>query len=202
MFKKRSLTSTDVPFTGGASFTDFTAPLLTSISVPTDSPSLQVDNLTLETAAILGSASPLNPRVVIAFRSLIVFILLVACLSKHRTASSLVMPIPSSVTLIYLLPLPLISIVILPAHASIELSVSSLTTEAGLSTTSPAAIQLASSSGNFIILLLIIFSTPLSPLVLLQEISLHGLYGSEQSQQGTLKPQISPDMKIPLHHIV
>jgi len=36
MFKKRSLTSTDVPFTGGASFTDFTAPLLTSTSVPRD----------------------------------------------------------------------------------------------------------------------------------------------------------------------
>jgi hypothetical protein len=56
--------------------------------------------------------------------------------------SSLLIPLPLSVTLINEIPPSFISTVIAVAPASIAFSTSSLTTEEGLSTTSPAAILL------------------------------------------------------------
>ena len=97
---------------------------------------------TCDTAAILASASPLKPRDETAIRSSIDLILLVACLLNAISISSLLIPLPLSVTLINEIPPSFISTVIAVAPASIAFSTSSLTTEEGLSTTSPAAILL------------------------------------------------------------
>ena len=77
-----------------------------------------------------------------------------ACLEKARIASSLSMPIPSSITLISRTPLSINSIFIIEALASIEFSTNSLTTFIVFSTTSPAAILLAKSSSITLILLI------------------------------------------------
>ena len=97
---------------------------------------------TCDTAAILASASPLKPRDETAIRSSIDLILLVACLLNAISISFLLIPLPLSVTLINEIPPSFISTVIAVAPASIAFSTSSLTTEEGLSTTSPAAILL------------------------------------------------------------
>ncbi len=57
-----------------------------------------------ETEAMLGNASPRNPSVAIAARSVAVAILLVACRSRHSRASSGGMPLPSSSTRMRRLP--------------------------------------------------------------------------------------------------
>src|SRR5215204_4977756 len=92
-----------------------------------------------ETLAIEGSASPLNPRVVTASISSTFRILLVACLSTERLASSLDIPEPSSRTRMREVPPSPSSTSMREAPASRAFSTSSLTTEAGRSTTSPAA---------------------------------------------------------------
>ena len=81
----------------------------------------------LETADIAASASPLKPSVLIAKRSSFEEILLVACFINAVFASSADIPHPLSVTRMYSIPLPLISMVILVAPASTEFSTSSLT---------------------------------------------------------------------------
>ena len=90
---------------------------------------------------ILASASPRNPIVFTAYKSSPVWILLVACFENASRISSGCIPEPLSATRIFLHSLE-ISILILEASASIEFSASSLTTEKGLSMTSPAAIWL------------------------------------------------------------
>ena len=105
----------------------------------------------LDTAAILASASPLKPRLRTDERSSELLILLVACLKKAHLISSFAIPQPLSVTLISDIPPSLISSVICVAPESIAFSRSSLTTEAGLSITSPAAILfIVSLSSSFI----------------------------------------------------
>jgi hypothetical protein len=89
---------------------------------------------------MLGMASPRKPMVVIASRSCAVRILLVACRSRQSSASSRLMPTPSSNTRMQLRPPAWISTVICRASASSAFSTSSLTTLAGRSMTSPAAI--------------------------------------------------------------
>ena len=74
--------------------------------------------------------------------------MLVACLSKAISRSSCIIPFPLSVTLIYEIPPFLISTVIAVAPASIEFSITSFTTDAGLSITSPAAILFIVESSN------------------------------------------------------
>jgi hypothetical protein len=69
--------------------------------------------------------------------------LLVAWRSSASGKSSGDMPSPSSLTRINEVPLFSIEMVISVAAASMEFSSSSLTTDAGRSTTSPAAIRLA-----------------------------------------------------------
>ena len=71
--------------------------------------------------------------------------------------SSLVIPIPLSVTFIFFIPPSINSTVIIVLFASIAFSTSSLTTLTGLSTTSPADIKLIISSGNCLIIGLIIY---------------------------------------------
>src|ERR687890_683442 len=92
-----------------------------------------------ETLAIEGSASPLNPRVLTASISSTFRILLVACLSTESPASSGDIPEPSSRTRMREVPPSPSSTSMREAPASRAFSTSSLTTEAGRSTTSPAA---------------------------------------------------------------
>ena len=54
--------------------------------------------VTFDTAAMLASASPRNPRVAMAFRSCSRLILLVACRSKAMRMSLSSMPLPLSAT--------------------------------------------------------------------------------------------------------
>ena len=101
-------------------------------------------NVKRETELILASASPRNPILIIASRSSKVAILLVAWRANARISSSLPIPQPLSRIRISFSPPRSMSISIRVAPASRLFSTSSLTTDAGLSTTSPAAIWLAS----------------------------------------------------------
>jgi hypothetical protein len=109
-------------------------------SVPVRAPRGRLRSRKRETDAIDGSASPRNPSVWIAPRSAAVRILLVAWRSTASTASSPVIPSPSSSTAISFLPPNSTSIASRRAPASMAFSTSSLMTDAGRSTTSPAAI--------------------------------------------------------------
>ena len=112
---------------------------------------VQVSISTFATAAIEARASPLKPRVPMESRSFSSAILLVAWLLKAFLMSSRAMPQPLSVTRIYVTPPRFISTVSEVAPASIEFSISSFMTDAGLSTTSPAAIRSAICLGNTLI---------------------------------------------------
>ena len=127
-------------------------PLLILISVPSLVSFSFVFNRNLLTEAIEGSASPLNPNVIIRFKSLESFNLLVACLSKQIRASSEFIPIPLSLILIKFFPAFLISISIRSAFASMLFSISSFIIPTGLSITSPAAIWFATWSVSILIL--------------------------------------------------
>ena len=106
------------------------------------SPLVQVDILSLEIEAIEGKASPRNPDVLTVCKSSKIRIFDVACFLKAFSASMRSIPFPSSLTTIKEVPPSSILIQIFLAPASNEFSTSSLTTDAGLSMTSPAAIWL------------------------------------------------------------
>ena len=101
-----------------------------------------------ETAEIAARASPRKPRVPMASRSYSVRSLLVAWRRKAVFTSPAGMPLPSSVTRRKVIPPWAISTVILAHPASMAFSISSLATEAGRSTTSPAAIRSATWLSN------------------------------------------------------
>ena len=107
---------------------------------------------TFETAVMDARASPRKPMVSTLSISSIVPILLVVCLRYEIVRSSLVIPSPSSTMRIPVAPPPSTSILISVALASMEFSISSFTTDAGLSMTSPAAILfiVLSSSGRIL----------------------------------------------------
>ena len=121
-------------------FSILLSPLKKLILEPISSSSVLLIKLTLLMALMLAKASPLKPIVCILYKSSTFSILLVECLIKARLTSSLFIPLPLSETDIFLLPPSYILIMIFVAPASIEFSTSSLTTETGLSITSPAAI--------------------------------------------------------------
>ena len=100
------------------------------------------------TAPSEGKASPRKPKLWIFVRS-DPSILEVACRLSARGRSSGRMPQPSSITRISVLPPSEISTRIWRAPASKAFSTSSLTAEAGRSTTSPAAIRLIDASSNW-----------------------------------------------------
>ncbi len=109
---------------------------------------------TSATAAILASASPRKPSVAIESKSSTRLILLVAYLPNAVSTSAEAIPLPSSVMRIDSSPPPRVSTLICLAPASSAFSTSSLTTEAGLSTTSPAAILAATwGLSTFIVIL-------------------------------------------------
>ena len=124
------------------------SPPSSTILFPVNSFSVLVINSTWDIAAILAKASPLNPIDLTFAKSSAALILLVACLSKANLKSSFAIPDPLSIILICFIPPFFTSIFMLVAPASIEFSTSSLTTEAGLSITSPAAIWFIVNSSN------------------------------------------------------
>jgi hypothetical protein len=138
--KNRSATSMQVPSLVPISRADAILPPSIRISVPLCAPRARVRRTKCDTDAMLGSASPRNPSVRIAPRSSGVLILLVACRSTASCASSASIPSPSSSTRISFLPPSSIVTVMRVAAASSAFSTSSFTTDAGRSTTSPAAI--------------------------------------------------------------
>src|ERR1700676_4032510 len=123
-------------------------PPANSTRVPSSSSAARVCRSNRETAAIEGSASPRNPSVAIESKSSAVRSFDVACRSNASSASSCIIPVPSSITRIIRLPPDSTSTRIDCAPASNAFSSSSFTTEAGRSTTSPAAILFATFSAS------------------------------------------------------
>ena len=138
--KNRFPTSTVVPRRLGASSTPLMVPPFTRMRVPTSSSPSFVSSVMRDTAAMDGRASPRKPKVTTDWRSTAVRILLVAWRSRQSRASSRVMPTPSSVTRMRRLPPRSRTISMRVPRASRAFSTSSFTTDAGRSTTSPAAI--------------------------------------------------------------
>ena len=138
---------------------DIIFPPSTYILVPIISSLVLVVISNFDTAEIDANASPLKPREYKSYKSSIFLILLVACLKNDFSTSLEGIPIPLSVILIRLFPPSIISMEILFAPASMEFSISSFTTEEGLSTTSPAAILFIVKSSRMLIIFFIF--TPL-----------------------------------------
>ena len=111
--------------------------------VPISAAAVFVFNWTWAIAAIDARASPRKPFVFRLKRSSAILILLVAWRSKHKRASVVDIPMPSSVTCTNVFPASFTSKVMVEAFASIAFSNNSFTTEDGRCTTSPAAIWLA-----------------------------------------------------------
>ncbi len=146
--KNRWRTSTDVPGGQPTSRTSWILPAAMRISVPVRSAARRVQSRNRATEVIAAKASPRNPRVAIRSRSFTSRILLVACRSTARSASSRVMPRPLSSTPTSVRPPHTMITSIWVASASSAFSTSSLSTEAGRSTTSPAAILFATTSDS------------------------------------------------------
>src|SRR5438105_2407204 len=137
-----------VPAGDPAGFTPTSLPPANSTRVASPSDSSRVSSNKRETAAIDGRASPRKPSVAIESKSSAVLSLLVAWRSNASSASSCVFPWPSSVTRIMRFPPCSTSMRTAFAPASSAFSSSSFTTDAGRSTTSPAAIVFATDSGS------------------------------------------------------
>src|SRR5437016_333949 len=143
-----SATLTVVPAGSPAGFTPMSFPPANSMRVPSASVSSRVSSSSRETAAMVGKASPRKPSVAIESKSSADLSLLVAWRSNASSASSCDIPWPSSITRIMRLPPTSTSTRMVLAPASMAFSSSSFTTDAGRSTTSPAAILFATASGN------------------------------------------------------
>ncbi len=141
VLEKRSSTSTSVP-RGRAATSSETGPPHSIFSriASGDVPS-EVVSVSVETEAIEGRASPRNPKVATFSKSASVEIFDVAWRSRLSRASSADMPDPSSRTRIRSMPPPSTSTSMREAPASRAFSTSSLTADAGRSTTSPAAMR-------------------------------------------------------------
>ena len=151
VLKKRSSTVILVPTGLVAGSTSSISPPFATNLVPWAAPSCAVRRVRILTEAMEGMASPRKPSVRIRKRSAWLLILLVACRRRAKATSSCAIPSPLSVIRIDFNPASSISTTIWLAPASIEFSTNSLTTLAGRSITSPAAIWLAKTSGNSII---------------------------------------------------
>src|SRR5687768_11004961 len=147
VLKNRSRTSTVVPALPAAARTSVMRPPSLRISWATASP--QRDRMRERlTLPMLASASPRKPIVATAVSSASSRSLLVACWAKASGSSPGGIPPPSSITRISDRPPSSISTVIRCAPASRAFSTSSLTTLAGRSMTSPAAMRLTRSGGS------------------------------------------------------
>ena len=119
-------------------------------SVPASSAARRVFRTNRDTDAMEGSASPRKPIVAIFERSSAERSFDVAWRSGASIASSRPIPQPSSETETRRRPPATTDTSMRPAPASSAFSTSSLTTDAGRSTTSPAAILFATSSGRIL----------------------------------------------------
>ena len=120
--------------------------------IPSTAPAVLVSRSMRDTEAMAARASPRKPMVPMASKSSAVFSLEVAWRRKAVGASWGDIPQPLSVTRRKVMPPSRSSTVTLEAPASTAFSTSSLTTEAGRSTTSPAAMRLAIWGGSCVIL--------------------------------------------------
>jgi len=134
------LVASRVPGFDAAGSTAPTRPPSTLTRWPLSTSGGRLARTSLDTEAMLGSASPRNPMLAMRSRSSRVAILLVAWRESASTSSPAGIPKPLSRTRIRRVPPDSSSIPIVVAAASSAFSISSLTTEAGRSTTSPAAI--------------------------------------------------------------
>ena len=107
-----------------------------------------LEQSTSATAAMLARASPRKPNDWMTARSASDVSLLVVWRTKASASSPAGIPAPSSLTRMDVLPAPRTSTLMRRAPASSAFSTSSLTTEAGRSMTSPAAIASATSAGS------------------------------------------------------
>ena len=151
VLKKRSRTSTVVPRARATSSTASTRPPSSAMRVPTTAPagpSRQVSMRIRQTDAMAGMASPRKPMVAMEARPPTSRSLEVAWRSRESSASSRPIPDPSSVTRTRVSPPSSRSTWIDRAPASRAFSSNSFTTDAGRSTTSPAAIWFTSPGGS------------------------------------------------------
>jgi hypothetical protein len=144
--KKRSRSSTTVPAESAAGRTSPTLPPMTESAAPV-SPATRDVTVSRPTAPSEASASPRKPKLRISRRS-DPSILEVAWRDSAKGRSRAAMPQPSSDTRTRLRPPSAMTTSIRPAPASMAFSTSSLTAEAGLSTTSPAAMRLMTASSS------------------------------------------------------
>ena len=144
-----------MPSGAPASSSDSSFPPAILYRTPNSASFVLVRSSTCETAAILESASPRKPRDEMCARSSALRILLVEWRKNAALTSSLSIPIPLSAIRINVMPPSLISTVTAVAPASIAFSASSLTTDAGRSMTSPAAILSIVIWSNTCILLMV-----------------------------------------------
>jgi len=142
VLKKRSRTSIVVPVGQPQGATAEHWPPLTEISAPPAASAVRLRSTNRLTSAIEARASPRKPSVPTANRSSAVAILLVAWAVTANSNSSAGMPQPLSQTRTNSVPPDSIETSIRVAPASTAFSISSLTTLAGRSITSPAAILL------------------------------------------------------------
>ena len=146
MAKNRSFSSNTVPRLPAAGRTGPTRPPSTVMRAASVAAArLVIDSRA--TAPRLGSASPRKPKLRMSSRSE-PSIFEVACRASASGRSSGAMPQPSSLTRISRLPPPAMAMSMRVAPASSAFSTSSLTAEAGRSTTSPAAMRLAVASSS------------------------------------------------------
>ncbi len=143
-----SQTSTRVPGPLAAAARERTSPLRTWRVAPATAPRVHVVSRSSDTAAMLASASPRKPSVPTPAMSPATAIFEVAWRSTASSRSSSAMPDPSSTTAMRTSPPPSMAISTRPAPASSAFSTSSLTTDAGRSMTSPAAMASATTCGN------------------------------------------------------
>jgi hypothetical protein len=138
--KNRSRTSTVVPTGCDAGTTLLTVPLSADTFAPMAASRARDMSCMRDTDAMLGNASPRKPSVATRSRSSMHVSLLVACRDSASASSCAAMPLPSSRMRQRPTPPWAISISMRRAPASRLFSNNSLTTDAGRSITSPAAI--------------------------------------------------------------
>ena len=141
-------TSTVVPKAHPSGVTSPIWPPLTSIDAPCPAVGVRERSTTRATSLMDASASPRNPRVPMCSRSSATRNLLVAWVDTASGRSSGSMPLPSSTTRTRPIPPCSSDTSMRVGPESRAFSRSSLTTLAGRSTTSPAAIRLTTESGN------------------------------------------------------
>jgi len=143
----RPSTSTSVPATRAAGRTGPSTPPRTVTEAASAAPAAREVTVSRATAPSEASASPRKPKLVMLTRSS-PSSFEVACRASASASSSAGMPQPSSDTRISRLPPSAIATSIRRAPASSAFSTSSLTAEAGRSTTSPAAIRFVAAASR------------------------------------------------------